>query len=60
MKANITKAVNTLVGLLNTKNDNLKRWVANDILDHVLKAREIEDFEERDTTLEKLIKEKKP
>ncbi len=59
MKANTTKAVNALVGLLNTKNDNLKRWVANDILDHVLKAREIEDLEERVTTLEKLIKERK-
>jgi len=59
MKANITKAVNALVGLLNTNNDNLKRYVANDVLGHVLKAKEIEDLDARITELERLIKEKK-
>lgn len=58
MKANLTKAVNVLVGLLKTKNEYLKRSVANDILGHVLKSKELEDLEGRITALEKIVKEK--
>ncbi|MCX5829205.1 MAG: phBC6A51 family helix-turn-helix protein [Deltaproteobacteria bacterium] len=60
MKSNATKAVDVLVALLGTKNDNLRRYVANDILAHVLKAKEIDDLEARITEIERLIKEKKP
>jgi len=58
MKANMTKAVNALVSLLNTKSEFLKRAVANDILGHVLKSKELEDLEGRITALEKIVKEK--
>jgi len=58
MKANMTKAVNTLVKLLKTKNEFLRRSVANDILGHVLKAKELEDLEGRVAAMEKIVKEK--
>lgn len=58
MKANMTKAVNVLVGLLNTESEFLKRSVANDILGHVLKSKELEDIERRVEALEKIVKEK--
>ncbi len=60
MKANMTRAVNALVGLLSTKRPFLKRAVANDILGRVLKAKEIEDLERRIEALERAIREKKP
>jgi hypothetical protein len=59
MKANMTKAVNALVGLVNTKNEFLRRAVANDILGHVLKGKELEDIEKRIEALERIVKEKK-
>ena len=59
MKANMTKAVNTLVTLLNAKNEFLKRSVANDILGHVLKSKELEDIERRIEALERAVKEKR-
>ena len=59
MKANMTKAVNALVGLLNTKNEFLMRAVANDILGHVLKSKELEDIERRVEALERIIREKR-
>ena len=58
MKANMTKAVNVLVGLLETKNEYLKRSVANDVLMHVLKGKELDDLEGRIVALEKIVREK--
>ncbi len=60
MKANMTKAVNTLVDLLNTESEFLRRSVANDILGHVLKSKELEDIERRVEALERIVKEKRP
>lgn len=44
---NIEKAVSTLVGLLDTGDDRVKRLTANDIIGHFLKRREHVDLEER-------------
>jgi len=55
IKANVTKAVNALVGLLNTKNEFLRRAVANDILGHVLRSKEIEDIGKRVDALERKL-----
>jgi hypothetical protein len=53
--ANIEKAVSTLVGLLDTKDDRIKRLTANDIINHFLKRRELADLEERIERIEKQI-----
>lgn len=44
---NIEKAISTLVGLLDTSDDRVKRLTANDIIGHFLKRRELVDLEER-------------
>ena len=44
-----------LVGLLPTKNEYLRRNVANDIIEHVLKGRELEDLEKRIARLEDVV-----
>ena len=44
---NIEKAVTTLVGLLDTGDDRVKRLTANDIIGHFLKHKELKELEER-------------
>jgi hypothetical protein len=55
LKGSMTKATETLVGLLDADSDSLKRYVANDIINHVLKAKELQDLEERLEKLEKIV-----
>lgn len=55
LKGHISGAVEALVGLLSTKNEYLRRSVANDIIDHVLKGKEFEDLEKRIAALEKIV-----
>ncbi len=43
---NIEKAATTLVGLLDTGNERIKRLTANDIIGHFLKLKELRDMEE--------------
>ena len=52
---NIEKAVSTLVGLLDTGDDRVKRLTANDIIGHFLKRRELVDLEERRERIEKQL-----
>ncbi len=52
LKAYTTKAVKTLVGLLDTPNPALQRNIANDILNHVSKFKELYEIEERLDALE--------
>jgi hypothetical protein len=59
LKGHMSKATETLVGLLNTDSDSLRRYVANDIINHVLKAKELQDLEERLERLEKIVLERK-
>jgi hypothetical protein len=39
----LTKAVNALTGLLDTNDSRLKRLVCNDIIDHILQRKEIDE-----------------
>jgi len=59
LKGHIGGAVDALVGLLTTKNEYLRRSVANDIIEHVLKGKELEEIEKRIAALENIIVEKK-
>jgi len=59
LRVNIGRAVSTLVNLLDSENDYLKRSVSNDIIAHYLKYRELSEIEERLKALEKLVLERK-
>ena len=52
---NIDKAVSTLVGLLDTSDDRVKRLTANDIINHFLKHKELKDLEERIQQIEQQL-----
>jgi hypothetical protein len=52
---NIEKAVSTLVGLLDSKDERVKRLTANDIIGHFLKRRELVDLEERIERIEQRL-----
>ncbi len=51
----LTKAVETLIGLLDTKDDRLKRLVCKDIIEHILQRKEIEDLDERLRVIEERL-----
>lgn len=55
LKGHISGAVEALVGLLSTKNEYLRRSVANDIIESVLRGKELEDLEKRLSALEKIV-----
>jgi hypothetical protein len=55
---NIEKAVTTLVGLLDTSDNRVKRLTANDIINHFLKRRELVDLEERIERIEERLDER--
>ena len=59
LRGNIGRAVSTLVSLLDSENDLLKRSVANDIITHYLKYRESAEIEERLETVEKIVMERR-
>ncbi|MHC4735717.1 MAG: phBC6A51 family helix-turn-helix protein [Planctomycetota bacterium] len=52
LSQSLTKAVETLVGLLDNKDDRLKRLTAKDIIDFIIRHKEIEDLDERLTAIE--------
>jgi len=57
LKFSMTNAVKVLVELLDTtENEYLKRNVAKDIIGYVIKAKELEDLDQRITEIEKLIR----
>jgi transposase len=53
------KAVLTLEKLLDAQSESVRRNAANDILGHVLKYRELTEFEDRLETVEKIVLERK-
>lgn len=57
LKSASTKAVNVLVTLLDEDDPRIQRGVANDILNHSSKFKELLDFESRLNELERRIKE---
>ena len=63
LKTNLTKAITTLVGLLDGKgNPELKRRVCNNIIDYVFKIRELKEYkemQERLEVVERIVLEKK-
>ncbi|MHC4337637.1 MAG: phBC6A51 family helix-turn-helix protein, partial [Planctomycetota bacterium] len=48
----LTKAVETLVSLLDNKDDRLKRLAAKDVIDFIIRHKENEDLDERLTAIE--------
>jgi len=58
LKSHITGAVDTLIKLLNnTESETLKRLICNDIINHTIKSKELEDLEKRISRLENVMKE---
>lgn len=55
LKANIGQAINVLVGLLETEKESLRRQVANDIINHVLKIVELQDMDKRLSEVERIV-----
>lgn len=55
LSQSLTKAVETLVGLLNNKDDRLKRLTAKDIIKHFLKHKEVKELEERIAAIEQRL-----
>jgi hypothetical protein len=58
LSQNITKAVETLTGLLDTQDNRLKRLVCNDIIEHIIQHKEIEEINKRLTAIEQRLAEK--
>jgi len=52
LSQNLSKAVEALVGLLDHKDDRLKRLTAKDVIEYFLKHTEIKDLEERLVAIE--------
>jgi hypothetical protein len=59
LKTNIISAANVLVELLNAEGGELRRRVANDIINHVMKAKELEEIEQRLEQVERAVSESK-
>ena len=59
LSQSLTKAVETLVGLLNNKDDRLKRLTAKDIIDFIIRHKEIEDLEKRLAAIEQRLDNRK-
>jgi len=59
MRSSMLQAVNVLTGLLTTKDENLKRKVAVDILNFALKWKETRDIEDRLIHIEKIALERR-
>ena len=55
----LTKAVETLVALLDHKDDRLRRLAAKDIIDFIIRHKENEDLDERLTAIEQRLDNQK-
>ena len=53
------KAVITLENLLSAESEAVRRAAANDVLDHLIKYRELSEIENRLETVEKIVLERK-
>jgi len=56
LKGHFGQAVSTLVGLLKTENEGLRRQTAVSIIDYVLRLKEMTDIEQRLEKIENAIK----
>jgi hypothetical protein len=59
LKACVGKAVDTLTKLLDSASESLRRAVANDILTHIMKMKELQDMESRLDSIERIVMERK-
>jgi hypothetical protein len=57
LKSSVEKAVQVLTALLGSDNETTRRYVANDVLSHALKAKEIQEFEQRLKIIEQHVLE---
>ena len=55
LSQSVRKAIETLVGLLNTWDDRLKRLAANDVARHFLKYKELRELEDRLAAIEERL-----
>jgi len=55
LSQSLTKAVETLVSLLDTKDDRIKRLTAKDVIDFIIRHKENEDLDRRLTEVEKQL-----
>jgi hypothetical protein len=55
LSQSLTKAVETLVALLDKKDDRLKRLTAKDIIDFIIRHKENEDLDKRLTEVERRL-----
>ena len=55
LSQSLTKAVETLVGLLDNKDDRIKRLTAKDVIDFIIRHKENEDLDKRLTEVEKRL-----
>jgi|GEM_PF-492641 len=53
VKTHAVRAMSELAGLLQSKDDRLRRMICNDLLGHAIRVRELEDIERRLAALEK-------
>jgi hypothetical protein len=59
LKASVSKAVNTLTGLLDSESETLRRAVSNDILGRIFKIKELQDLEDRLGSIERIVLERR-
>jgi len=59
LSQSLTKAVEALVGLLDTRDQRLRRLVCKDIIEHILKYREVKELEERVVAIEQRLNERR-
>ena len=57
LKANVSKATEVIVGLLESENESIRHRAAKDIIEFTLRAAENESLEERIEALEERLKE---
>jgi len=55
LSQSLTKAVETLTGLLDTKDQRLKRLACKDIIDFIIRHKENEDLDKRLTAIEQRL-----
>jgi len=59
LSQSLTKAVETLISLLDNRDDRLKRLTAKDIIEHFLKYKEVAELEERVAAIEQRLNERR-
>jgi hypothetical protein len=59
LSQSLTQAVETLVSLLDNKDDRLKRLTAKDIIDFIIRHKEVEDLDKRLAAVEQRLESQK-